>query len=134
MVEEVPYKDVLVIRQEVMYPDKDVDFVILPEDGDGIHVGYYEDGLAVSIVSLFLKDRELQFRKLATLTNLQGRGYGSKLLQWILDYAKDMKFDKVWCNARVDKLDFYKKFGFKETDQRFSKNGYDYVIIEKVDF
>lgn len=132
MIQEVPYKDVLVIRQEVMYPGKDLDFVTLDEDDLGLHIGFYEDDLAVSIVSLFLHGRELQFRKFATLVNLQGKGYGSKLMKWVLDYAKDMKFERVWCNARVDKLGFYEKFGFTETAEKFSKNGHDYVIIEKM--
>lgn len=131
MIDEVTYDKILAIRQEVMYPDKDLEFVKVENDGQGLHLGFYEEGEPVSIVSLFLKDRELQFRKLATLTSMQGQGYGTKLMKWILDYARDMKFERVWANARVDALDFYRQLGFEETDNRFSKNGYDYVVIEK---
>lgn len=131
MIQEVPYDEVLKIRKEVMYPDQDLDFVKLTNDHESIHMGYYINGKAVSILSLFLKNNELQFRKFATLQDQQGKDYGTKLIEWVLDYAKSMNFDSVWCNARQGKLSFYKKFGFKETDKTFEKNGYTYIIIKK---
>ncbi|SHF78000.1 GNAT family N-acetyltransferase [Dysgonomonas macrotermitis] len=136
MINEVPYDQVLEIRHKVMYPDKPKDSVILPDDKKGLHIGYYKDDKPVSIVSLFLnlETKELQFRKLATLVEFQNRGYGSQLVRWILDYTKDLQFPRVWCNARVEKIDFYKKFGFTETDQVFEKNGFKYVVLEKCSF
>lgn len=131
MINEVPYSDVLKIRHQVMYPDKDRDYVVLPEDDKGLHIGYYKEGELVSVLSLFLKDRELQFRKFATLPEHQGRGYGSELLKWVLDYARDMQFDRVWCNSRIEKTNFYKKFEFTETDQVFEKDGLKFVILER---
>ncbi|HCO66623.1 MAG TPA: GNAT family N-acetyltransferase [Dysgonomonas sp.] len=130
MINEVPYEQVLEIRRKAMYPDKDKEFVKLADDERGIHMGYYVDGLPVSVFSLFLKDGELQFRKFATLPEHQNNGYGTKLMEWLLDYAKDMKFARVWCNARVNKTEFYTRFGFVETDEKFEKNGYEYVIME----
>jgi len=115
-----------------MYPDRDIDYVALPDDDKGIHMGYYVNGEPVSILSLFLNNGELQFRKFATLQEQQGNGYGTKLMEWMLDYAHDMKFKRVWCNSRENKTDFYKKFGFTETDSIFEKDGYKYVIMEMV--
>lgn len=131
MIKEVPYDQVLDIRHKVMYPDKERETVILSDDEQGIHVGYYKNDVPVSVVSIFLKNGELQFRKLATLVQFQQKGYASQIIRWILDYAKDMEFPRVWCNARVGKVDFYKKFGFELTDQTFEKDGYEFVIIEK---
>jgi len=131
MINEVPYEQVLEIRRKAMYPDKDIEFVILPDDDRGLHMGYYIEGVPVSVFSLFLKDGELQFRKFATLPEFQGKGYGSKLMDWLLDYTIDMKFTRVWCNARIGKTDFYKKFELKETDERFKKDGYEYVVVER---
>lgn len=131
MIREVDYSEVLTIRQQVMYPDKELDFVKLADDDLGIHMGYYDNGKPISILSIFLKDRELQFRKFATLVELQGKGYGSKLLEWALDYAKDMTFSRIWCNSRLDKKDFYLKFGFTEYGDIFEKNGIKYIIMEK---
>lgn len=131
MIDEVPYNEVLNIRQQAMYPDKDKEYVVLPDDQLGIHMGYYKSGEPVSVLSLFLENSELQFRKFATLSQHQGKGYGSELMKWMLDYAKDMQFNRLWCNARIDKTDFYKKFGFVETDNTFERSGHKYIIVEK---
>lgn len=131
MINEVPYADVLEIRQKVMYPEKDQDYVVLPNDNEALHIGYYKEGILVSVLSLFLENRELQFRKFATLSEYQGQGYGSELMKWILDYARDMQFDRVWCNSRIEKTDFYKKFEFVETDQVFEKDGRQFIILER---
>lgn len=131
MINEVPYEQVLEIRHKVMYPDKNLEFVALPDDDRALHIGYYVGEKPVSVFSLFLNDGELQFRKFATLEEYQNKGYGSKLMEWLLDYVKDLKFTRVWCNARVEKTDFYKKFGFKETTEKFEKDGYAYVVLEK---
>ncbi len=131
MVSEVPYSDVLEIRHKAMYPDKDKDYVKLPDDDKALHIGYYKEGVLVSVLSLFLNGRELQFRKFATLPEFQGQGYGSELMKWILDYAIDMKFDRLWCNSRIEKTGFYKKFDFVEIDQIFEKEGRQFIILER---
>jgi len=132
IISEAPYNEVLAIRQQVMYPDKDTEYVKLSDDNMGLHIGVYENDVLVSVMSVFLHGREVQFRKLATLQQEQGKGYASALMQWLIDYANDMKFDRLWCNARANATDFYKKFGYAETDERFSRDGYDYVIMEKL--
>lgn len=132
IITEAPYQDILILRQQVMYPDKDIEFVKLPDDSLGLHIGVYENEELVSVMSIFLHNREVQFRKLATRTDMQNKGYASALMKWLVDYANDMKFNRLWCNARIDATDFYKKFGYKETENRFSKNNYDYVVMEKL--
>ena len=131
MIEEAPYTDVLNIRKEVMYPDKDINYVTLADDDNGLHLGYYEQGILIGVVSLFLKEKTLQFRKLAIKKEHQGKGYGTKIIQWILDYANDVKLEKVWCNARVEKAYFYEKFGFQNVSETFRKGDYEYIVVEK---
>lgn len=131
IISEVPYEDVLEVRHQVMYPDKDVDFVKLTDDDQALHIGVYENEELMSVMSVFLHGREVQFRKLATRIEAQGKGYASALMQWLVDYANDLKFDRLWCNARTGATDFYVKFDYKETDEHFSKNGYDYTVMER---
>lgn len=131
IISEAPYQDVLALRQQVMYPDKDIEFVKLPDDNLGLHIGVYEADELLSVMSIFLHvPGEIQFRKLATRRDKQKKGYASALMKWLIDYGNDMKFERIWCNARIDTTDFYKKSGYKETENRFSKNEYDYVIME----
>lgn len=131
IITEVPYHDVLTMRQQAMYPDKDTEFVKLSDDDRGLHIGVYEKDELVSVMSIFLHGRDVQFRKLATRNDMQGKGFASALMQWLIDYANDMKLNRLWCNARINATGFYTKFGYEETDERFSKNGYEYVVMER---
>ena len=118
------------VRHEVMWPDRPFEFVQLEEDNLGLHFGVFEKEKLVSIVSCFIIEDEMQFRKLATLEEFQGKGIASVLLQYILDLAKEKKLSKVWCNARTHKKSFYEKFGMIETQQNFTKAGQEFTIME----
>lgn len=129
-IEEIDYNEILEIRREVMYPTEDIDFVKLENDLAGIHLGIYKDGVLASAVSIFIENRNIQFRKLATREQFQQKGYASALINYILSYAKEMKFNKVWANSRANIYPLYEKLGFEKTDNTFTKNGYNYVVVE----
>jgi GNAT superfamily N-acetyltransferase len=118
------------IRHKVMWPDQPFEFVQLVEDNFGLHFGVFDQQKLVSIVSCFIVGDEMQFRKLATLEEYQGKGIASLLLNDILKLAKDMSLKKVWCNARSNKKSFYEKFGMIETGQTFVKSGQEFSIME----
>jgi len=119
------------IRHEAMYADQPFDIVKLEDDFDGIHFGLYADHKLTGVVSLFYHGDVYQFRKLAILPNAQKLGYGSQLIEYILDFCKIQKATKLWCNARVNAKEFYFKFGFHETNKIFQKDGNDFVVMEK---
>ncbi|KQB39369.1 GNAT family N-acetyltransferase [Flavobacterium aquidurense] len=118
------------IRHEVMWPDMPFEFVQLEEDALGLHFGVFESEKLVSIISCFITNDEMQFRKLATLEDFQGKGIASKLINHILELAKQKNLRKVWCNARSNKKTFYEKFGMIDTGEIFSKEGQEFTIME----
>lgn len=118
------------IRHEVMWPDQPFEFVQLEEDSLGFHFGVFEMDKLVSIVSCFIDGKEMQFRKLATLEEYQGKGIASKLLKHIFLFAEEKSLEKVWCNARTNKKTFYEKFGMKDTFKTFIKAGQEFTIME----
>jgi GNAT superfamily N-acetyltransferase len=120
------------IRHEVMWPNEPFEFVQLAEDDLGLHFGVFMKEKLVSIVSCFISHDEMQFRKLATLEEYQGKGIASELLNYILKLAKEKGLTKVWCNARSHKKAFYEKFGMRDTLKSFSKAGQEFVIMEVV--
>jgi GNAT superfamily N-acetyltransferase len=120
------------IRHETMYPDQPFDIVKLKDDFEGIHFGLYADHKLTGVVSLFHEGSVYQFRKLAVLPNAQKFGYGTRLIDYILDFCKIQQATKLWCNARVNAKEFYYKFGFHETNSTFSKDGQDFVIMELI--
>lgn len=119
------------LRHEVMWPEMPFDYIKLADDEAGIHYGLFKDEKLISVVSLFIDQEEAQFRKFATLEDEQGKGYGSTLLKYVLNRANDHGVKRIWCNARTNKVEFYKKFGLEKTATTFSKGGKDYIIMEK---
>ncbi|WP_229239776.1 GNAT family N-acetyltransferase [Echinicola soli] len=119
------------LRHRVMWPDQPIDYVKLEEDHHGQHFGLIQEDKLITVISVFIKDDQAQFRKFATEISLQGKGLGSILLQHAISRLEKEGIHRIWCNARADKTAFYEKFGFQRTLQTFVKGGIDYVIMEK---
>lgn len=119
------------IRQEVMYPKEELSYVQLPDDELGSHLGLYIDDRLVSIVSLFEKGEDVQFRKFATFDAEQGKGYGSMLLDYIMEQASASGKRSIWCNARVSASGFYQRFGMYTTGLSWWKKDLEFVKMEK---
>lgn len=131
-IKQITTSETLPIRHQVMWPNKPIEYVELPNDESARHFGLFVDGEIISIISLFVENDEAQFRKFATLIEFQGLGYGTILLKGILDVVKKDGIRKLWCNARVEKSRFYERFNLKTTDKKFEKGGIEYVIMEKI--
>ncbi|EIW19880.1 GCN5-related N-acetyltransferase [Pelosinus fermentans DSM 17108] len=114
-----------------MWPEKDIEYIKLKDDELGKHFGLFVNHDLISVISLFEKNNVVQFRKFATLQELQGKGYGSVLLDYVLKEAEKQGATSFWCNARVNKIDFYKKFGFEEIEEAATKDGMKYVKMSK---
>ncbi len=130
-IKEIRAEDTYEIRHKVMWPDKDIDFVKLEEDKMGHHFGLFDNAVLVSIVSVFYKKKEAQFRKFATLVAYQGRGYGSKLLKYVFQSIENQGVERIWCDARIEKKGFYEKLGMVAVDSVFIKNGIEYIVMER---
>lgn len=131
-IKSIPYQSTWSIRHSVMWPDMPFDYVKLPEDQLGQHFGLFLDEELVSIVSVFFLINEVQFRKFATVLEHQGKGYGSTLLSHVLTALESKSLSRIWCNARIDKSDYYERFGLVATNQTYVKGGIHFVIMEKV--
>jgi predicted GNAT family N-acyltransferase len=119
------------LRQAVMWPDKPLAYVQLADDDLGWHYGLFEGPELISVVSIFRQGQEAQFRKFATAAHRQGQGYGSKLLGFVMEEARNCQVSRIWCNARADKCAFYEKFGLEKTGEVFSRGGLAYVTMSR---
>ncbi|WP_062058785.1 GNAT family N-acetyltransferase [Sediminicola sp. YIK13] len=131
-IKSIPTQATWPLRRAVMWPDKPLDYIKLPQDHLGMHFGLFRDEELVTVASLFIIDNKAQFRKLATRTSEQGKGYGSLMLEHLLKVADSKGVEKIWCNARKEKTGFYHKMGLTETAQTFSKGNINYVVMEKM--
>ncbi|WP_298479881.1 GNAT family N-acetyltransferase [uncultured Maribacter sp.] len=130
IIKPISYKQTWPIRHVVMYPDFPLEHVILEKDSKGQHFGGFIQGELVCVVSLFLGNKEAQFRKLATKEKHQEKGYGSKMIKHLITYSKSHGATKFWCNARENKATFYHKFGLQKTNKTYIKSGIKFVIME----
>jgi GNAT superfamily N-acetyltransferase len=119
------------LRRDVLYPDGEIADMEMDVDRDGIHFGAFVDNKLAGVVSLFREENDFQFRKFAVDMAFQNRGIGTAWLNYITEFAIKDGGKKIWCNARLNATGFYLKFGFTQAARLFSKNGYDYVIMEK---
>lgn len=119
------------LRQRVLYPEQTLHDMKMEEDNDGYHFGAFTDNELVGVVSLFQKGTDFQFRKFAVNAAVQNMGIGKTLLKYIEDFAVTEDAERIWCNARDTAIGFYLRYGFIQTGNTFSKNGFDYEIMEK---
>ncbi|AYL98936.1 GNAT family N-acetyltransferase [Mucilaginibacter celer] len=119
------------LRQRVLYPERKLYEMEMDEDNYGYHFAAFKDNDIIAVVSLFKKEDDWQFRKFAVDSGLQNMGIGKAMLQHITDFAITGGGTRLWCNARDTAIGFYLKYGFTHTGQLFSKNGFNYEILEK---
>ncbi|NOV02134.1 GNAT family N-acetyltransferase [Paenibacillus planticolens] len=130
-IEKVRKEQAWQLRHEVMWPERDLSYVQLADDEKGVHYGLVDEGTLISVVSLFIDGEDAQFRKFATRRSDQGKGYGSRLLRYMLEEAYQAGVKRIFCNARSNKVSFYEKFGLTVTELQFTKGGKDYVVMER---
>ncbi|MEO5675438.1 MAG: GNAT family N-acetyltransferase [Chitinophagales bacterium] len=70
--------------------------IYIEEQGKVVSASVFERGY-----NLF-RGRYIYIDDLASLPEKRGKGYGSQLLDWILDYASENKFDQVHLDSAVN--------------------------------
>lgn len=118
----------LPLRHAVLWPDKPFDYVRLPDDDTGYHLGGFIEGRLVAVISLFIDPTTAtaRFRKFATEPTFQRQGIGTQLLQHVIEYAREAGATKLWCDARLTAADFYKRFNMQPEGDVFYKGPIPY--------
>lgn len=130
-IKEIKPSETLELRHRILSPNKSIDSIIIAEDDYGQHFGLFKDAQLISVVSLFIENDIAQFRKFATETSEQNKGYGSILLNRVIEEAVKNKVKNLWCNARMIAVGFYEKFGFEVVSGKWVKNDIEYVKMER---
>lgn len=130
-IREAAIDEILPIRHQVLWPDKPFEFVKVEDDATGKHFGLYLNGQIVTVISLFADGQSLRFRKFATLAQFQNKGLGKKMMDFVVEYTRNNGFERLWCDARADALNFYNREGFVKFTEVFDKAGVAYYKIEK---
>jgi predicted GNAT family N-acyltransferase len=129
-VEQVPVYLVLPLRQKVLRPNHDVGVVGFEGDSAGTHFAAFDESSAiVGVVSLIgdLSDSgnraRWRLRGMASDPDRQGQGIGRELILGLLDFVARAGGGEVWCNARLQAVGFYQRFGFAVIGEVFEEPG-----------
>ncbi len=119
------------MRQSVLYPAFSIDQVKLKDDANGRHFGLFLGDELIVVVSVFVQNEAMQFRKLAAKNNQQGKGYGKQMMQFLLELASAENLKTIWCNARLSAAMFYKQFDFEVFGEAWQQSGQEFVVMRK---
>lgn len=130
-------EDTLAIRQVVLWPDMPIEHVQLAEDPDGIHLGLFvasgsdHTEKLVGVASFFPQGKTARLRKMAILPEMQGQGWGSRLLREAIEHLAARGISAVWCDVRRSAAGFYQTLDFGISRDVFIKNGIEYLKAQK---
>ncbi len=68
------------------------------------------------------EDKSAQLRGMFTVQNELKKGYGSLLIEKVSLKLKKKKINFIWCNSRINVIDFYKKNNFRVIGRSFNIN------------
>lgn len=121
--------DTWFLRRLVLRPHLPLEESRYPEDltRKAIHMGVLVGGLIVGIASVYQEDETgmtdnnvWRLRGMAIAPEVRGQGYGRRLLVEISKKTVEQGGLRIWCNARVTAVDFYKQQGFATHGEPFN--------------
>lgn len=130
-IQPISFQQTYALRHEVLWPDKPLDYVKLANDADGQHIGAFRNDELVAVISLFVEGESGRFRKFATRPDQQRQGIGTRLMQYVEAEARRRGATRLWCDARLDAADFYRRFGMETLGEEFFKDSIPYVKFQK---
>lgn len=129
-IRKIATEETLELRRDVLYPGETLEAVKVPGDEDGLHFGLFEEAQLVGVVSLFLRRKDAQFRKLAVHPACQGKGYGRMLINHLIELCRKDHVSLLWCHARDTAATFYTQFGFTQVGEYFTKGNISFCRME----
>ena len=99
-------------------------------DGDDLnttfHLGLYMDDELAGVATFlqqkhpqFSEELQFQLRGMAVLETYQGTSLGTQLLKQGEKELIEMQVNRLWFNARVGAISFYKKHGYRKIGDEF---------------
>ncbi len=124
------------LRHRVLWPDKPPEYVKVENDTEGYHFGGFRQDELVAVISLFVANEVAnpggaRFRKFAVHPDYQHQGIGTLLLNHVVAEAKRLGAFSLWCDARLDAADFYRRFGMEAVSAVFYKGPIPYARFSR---
>ena len=116
-------------RQDNLYKDLPIALANFKEDNysDTKHYAIFKNENLVSALTIIKnasnqKNKSAQLRGMFTVQKELKKGYGSLLIEKVSYKLKKENINFLWCNSRINVIEFYKKNKFKEIGKTFKIN------------
>ena len=128
LIKQIEAQDTYPLRSKILRPGKPLSECYFngDEEENTFHLGAFVNDELVSIASFYMKNSEqildpfqFQLRGMATLEEFRGKGFSTALLKTGFPMIKNNHIQRVWCNARVGAIGFYKSLGFEQVSEEF---------------
>ncbi|RLD51165.1 MAG: GNAT family N-acetyltransferase [Bacteroidetes bacterium] len=104
----------------------------LKQDKDDYIFGLFEQNRIRAVLHLKpLSDTVLKMRQVAVDENLQGKGYGSKLVRYSETFARNNGYSEIILHARDTAVTFYEKLNYRKIGKPFTEIGILHVKMRK---
>ena len=136
-IRSITFEQTYSLRHSVLWPDKPFDYVKVENDDEGYHLGAFLDAELVAVISLFVNGTEAnpggaRFRKFAARPDCQRQGIGTQLLNHVIAEARRLGAITLWCDARLESADFYRRFGMEAVSEVFYKGSIPYAKFSRI--
>lgn len=131
LVHRVPPGVTRPLRQRVLRPHQSLGELVDPgeEDPSTVFFAAHRGDKVVGTAALYVASPPGQevdarrIRSMATAPEVRGEGVGELLVDACLDEARRAGVSLVWCNARVEAVGFYRRYGFQVVSAPFDVDG-----------
>lgn len=129
------------LRAAILRPGRPFEASVYPLDerAESLHLGAFEEGRLVTVASFFHEpppgeedESAWRLRGMVTLPEAQRRGYGRDVLLRGMASVAERGGTLLWCNARVDAVDFYRKLDFEtEGAEQKTEHGNSFIRMKR---
>ncbi len=129
------------LRAAILRPGVPFEESVYPHDyaEESIHMGAFANGKLVTVASIFHEPppgeenpKAWRLRGMVTLPEAQRGGYGRAALLKCISRIAERGATLLWCNARTDAVDFYRKLQFEtEGGEQKTERGTGFIRMKR---
>ncbi len=125
--------DVYKVRREVFIKEQNITPEIEFDGTDrySISVLLYEDDIPVATGRVILLDELYTIGRISVLKEYRNKQYGRKVVNLLLEKAKELGATSIHLHAQKQVVDFYNRLGFKCYGEEYKEAGIPHINMEK---
>ncbi|AUC83486.1 GNAT family N-acetyltransferase [Lacinutrix sp. Bg11-31] len=140
-IKQIKGLDTIPVRHAVLRKGKPIEACPIPQDDleSTFHFGLFYQNKLVGVCTFVIDQshyfndaKQYRLRAMGVLDNYQGLNFGKQLLNHGVVFLKEKNIGRLWFNARINAVNFYKNNGFETIGNIFDiPNVGDHYVMHK---